>query len=278
MTNDHPLNSLKDKVAVIMGVANNYSIATGIAKCLDSFGVNLAFSYLPDKTGKMKTRVEKALSSINHQFLYPCDVSSDQSIEEFFDHLAKKFKKIDYLIHSIAFCPMEHIKSPVIDIPRDGFIKTLDISVYSLITCARHASKLMTTQSSSSSQNGSIVTMTYYGGEKVVAGYNIMGVAKSALEAAVRYLSYDLGKSKIRVNAISAGPIKTLASSALGVSKILNFYPTLTPLSQNINSQQVGESVAFLLSDLSSATTGQVIYVDGGYHLMAGSVKDKIKN
>lgn len=244
-----------------MGVANQYSIATGIAKILRAMGAELAFSYLPDTTGKMAHRVHKAIDVCSPSCVLACDVTDDQRIEEFFSQVHEKIGTIDFLVHSIAFAPLEDLKKPTLETSRHGFLEAMNISVYSLIACARAAKNIMP-------YGGSIVTMSYYGGEKVVPGYNVMGVAKSALESSVRYLAYDLGSSQIRINAISAGPVKTLASSAFGVSKMLDRHARLSPLQKNITSAEIGHSAAYLLGPLSTSTTGEILHVDAGYHAM----------
>ncbi|MCY4443469.1 MAG: enoyl-ACP reductase [Proteobacteria bacterium] len=259
--NAKPPQIFHNKVGVVMGVANRFSIATGIASVLRDMGAELIFSYLPDTTGKMATRVNKVLSPWNITLVEPCDVLDDQSIHAFFTKVQQTYGHIDFLVHSIAYAPLEDLKQKTINTSRQGFLKTMNVSVYSFLACAQKAAQLM-------NQGGTILTMSYYGGQKVVPGYNVMGIAKSALEAAVRYISYDLGAKGIRVNAISAGPIKTLAASAVGVSKMLKHYEDISPLQSTVSQKQVGESAAYLLSHLSSGTTGEVVHVDGGYHIM----------
>lgn len=249
------------KVGVVMGVANQFSIATGVAQVLRAMGAELALSYLPDPKGKMARRVRKVVDPWKPGYWAPCDVLSDASIADFFEGLAQTYAKVDFLVHSIAYAPLEDLKKSTLETSRQGFLDTMNVSVYSFIACLRAASEVM-------KDGGSVVTMSYYGGEKVIPGYNIMGVAKSALEAAVRYSAYDLGPRGIRVNAISSGPVKTLAASAVGVSKIIQRYRGLSPLQKNISQQDVGLSAAYLLSDLARSTTGEVLHVDAGYHVM----------
>lgn len=249
------------KVGVVMGVANQFSIATGIADVLRRMGAELAFSYLPDPKGKMAARVLKVVEPWQPKYWAPCDVLSDASIAEFFSGLAHAYESVDFLIHSIAYAPLEDLKKNTLKTSRQGFLDTMNISVYSFIACLDAVSDLLV-------DGGSVVTMSYYGGEKVIPGYNIMGVAKSALESAVRYGAYDLGTRGIRVNAISAGPLKTLAASAVGVNKIMKRYEGLSPLGRNITKTDVGLSAAYLLSDLARSTTGEVLHVDGGFHVM----------
>ena len=251
----------KGKVGVVMGVANQFSIATGIADVLRDMGAELAFSYLPDPKGKMAARVQKVIAPWSPKYWAPCDVLSDASIATFFQGLAQVYGKVDFLVHSIAYAPLEDLKKSTLETSRAGFLETMNISVYSFIACLRAVKDVLRDE-------GSVVTLSYYGGEKVIPGYNIMGVAKSALEATVRYGAYDLGERGIRVNAISAGPVKTLAASAVGVSKIIQKYQGLSPLKRNISKRDVGLCAAYLLSDLARATTGEVVHVDAGYHVM----------
>ncbi len=250
----------KGKKGVIMGVANHLSIAAGVAQYLHEQGADLAFSHLPD--GKMEQRVRKVTDPLGYEIVLPCDVSKDESVTEFFAKIKQAWGKIDFLVHSIAFATVDDIRCPTLQASREGFKQAMDISCYSLIATSRAASELMT-------DGGSIVTMSYYGGERVVPGYNMMGVCKSALEMTMKYVAYDLGQKNIRVNAISAGPIKTLAASAVGdFSKMLGFYAKGSPLGRNVTQTDVAKSTAFLLSDMSAGTTGEVLHVDGGYHVM----------
>ena len=260
-----PNQLFANKVGVVMGVANKFSIATGIADVLINSGAELAFSYLPDNADKMEGRVKKALAPLQPKVMAPCDVLNDESLNKFFATIKQNYGKIDFLVHSIAYAPLEDLKKRTLDASRDGFLNTMDCSVYSFIACAQRASKLM-------NSGGAIVTLSYYGAEKVIPGYNVMGLAKSALESAVRYASYELGPEHIRVNGISAGPLKTLSSSALGVSKIIRHATATTPLKTPLTQTQVGEATAFLLSDLSRAITGEILHVDNGYHAMGLSI------
>lgn len=250
----------KGKKGVIMGVANHLSIAAGVAQFLHEQGADLAFSHLPD--GKMEQRVRKVTDPLGYEIVLPCDVSKDESVTEFFGKIKQTWGQIDFLVHSIAFATVDDIRCPTLQASREGFKQAMDISCYSLIATSRAASELMT-------DGGSIVTMSYYGGERVVPGYNMMGVCKSALEMTMKYIAYDLGQKNIRVNAVSAGPIKTLAASAVGdFSKMLGFYAKGSPLGRNVTQTDVAKSTAFLLSDMSAGTTGEVLHVDGGYHVM----------
>lgn len=247
-----------------MGVANEYSIAAGVAKVLAAEGATLGFSHLPDKEGRdrMEKRVRRVADPLGAQLVLPCDVTSDADIEAFFKAIGERFGKIDFLVHSIAFAPLEDIRCATVDATRDGFRIAMDISVYSFIAASKYAARLM-------GDGGSIVTMSYFGGEKVVGGYNLMGVCKAALESAMTYVAYDLGPKGIRVNAVSAGPIKTLASSAVGeFSEMLALNAAVAPMGRNVTTDDVGNATAFLLSHMSGATTGEVMHVDYGYHIM----------
>lgn len=252
------------KKGVVMGVANEYSIATAVAKFLADEGAAMAFSHLPDKEGRdrMLKRVQRVAEPLGVTFLRPCDVNSDDDIKQFFAEVQKGFGNIDFFVHSIAYAPLDDIRCATIDASREGFRVAMDTSCYSFIATAREAAKLM-------QDGGSMVTMSYFGGEKVIGGYNLMGVAKAALEMATRYLAFDLGPKNIRVNAVSAGPIKTLASSAVGdFSAMLKLHGAIAPLGRNVTSEEVGKATGFLLSDLATSMTGDVLHVDGGYHIM----------
>ena len=250
------------KKGIIMGVANQKSIATAVAKTLHKEGASLGFSYFPDDTGKMEKRVSGALKDLEPAFLLPCDISKDEDITQFFDKVEQHFGKIDFLVHSIAFAALEEIRKPTLEVSRKGFLEAMDASAYSLIAAAQRASSLM-------EQGGSICAMTYFGGEKVIPGYNLMGVCKSALDHSIRYLAYDLGAKGIRCNGVSAGPIRTLASSAVGDFKeMLHVNAAMSPLGQNVTADDVGRSTAYLLSDMAQAVTGEILHVDSGYHVM----------
>ena len=246
------------KKGLIFGVANKNSIAWGIAEALHSEGAELGFSYAGEI---LKKRIDPLAESIGSQFVEECDVTDDAAIDELFAKAEKQFGSIDFMVHSIAFAPREELGGRFSDTSREGFRIALDISCYSLVALARRARKIMP-------DGGSIMTMTYYGAEKVTPNYNVMGVAKAALEATVRYLAWDLGQDQIRVNAISAGPIKTLAASGIsGFRKSLNYVGAVAPMG-NITQNNVGDAARFLLSDWSTGITGEVLYVDGGYNIM----------
>jgi enoyl-[acyl-carrier protein] reductase I len=249
---------LEGKTGVILGVANDFSIAWGCAKRAQKEGANLILSYLNDK---MKKRVEPLANEINSD-ICELDVSNKESIEKFFEFLKNKYDKIDFLIHSIAFANKEDLGGDFIDTSKEGFLLAMDISAYSLIEVSRKIYPLM-------KNGGSIVTLTYLGSTRVVPSYNVMGVAKAALEANVRYLANSLGPKNIRVNAISAGPVNTLSARGIsGFTNILKFTEEKAPLRRNITIEDVGNVASFLASDYSSAITGEIIFVDCGMNIL----------
>lgn len=251
---------LQNKKGIIFGVANKRSIAWATAQALHEAGARLAFSYQGDR---LKENVEGLTNeAMPGSLLLPCDVTKQDEVEETFKRVGEEFGRLDFLIHSIAFAPREALGGEYLNTSREAFLTALEVSAYSLVQLARAAVPLMT-------EGGSIVCMTYYGAEKVVAGYNVMGVAKAALEASTRYLANDLGARNIRVNAISAGPIQTL--SARGVadfSSMLKHVAEHAPLHRNVEPREVGNTALFLCSALSSGITGEVIHVDCGYNIM----------
>ena len=250
---------MKNKRGLIMGVANERSIAWGIAQTLYEAGAELAFSYTGEN---LKRRVEPLAEKVNSDKVYQCDVTDDSSIQAMFSDLEKTWGKLDFVVHAVAFSDKEELKGRFIDTTRENFKNTMDISAYSLTAIAKYAEPLLT-------EHASIITLSYYGAEKVVANYNAMGVAKAALEASVRYLAADMGPSGTRVNAISAGPIRTLAASAIGGFKtILSTNEKIAPMRQNVTTQDVGKTALWLLSDLSSGVTGETVYVDGGANIV----------
>jgi len=263
------------KKGVIMGVANDHSIAAAIAQHLDKEGAELAFNHLPDKDDrkKMERRVRKVTDSLNTKLIMPCDVASDEDIKNFFGAVREVFGTIDFFVHSIAFADVEDIRKPTVECSRAGFKLAMDISCYSMIATGREAAALMP-------NGGAMIGMSYYGGEKVVAGYNMMGVCKAALDSAIKYMAFDLGEKKIRVNGLSAGPLRTLAASAVGdFQGMLSLYASISPLGRNITPAEVAQSAAFLLSDMSTATTGEILHVDSGYSIMGnpGRAVEKFK-
>jgi enoyl-[acyl-carrier protein] reductase I len=253
------------KRGVIMGLANNRSIAWGIAKALANAGAEIAFTYQGEA---LKRRVEPLASEIGGWVVSDCDVGETASIDRAFETISQKWDKIDFLVHAIGFSDKNELTGRYIDTSQDNFRKSMDISVYSFTAVAQRAEKLM-------SEGGSLLTLTYYGAEKVMPHYNVMGVAKAALEASVRYLAVDLGGQNIRVNAISAGPIKTLAASGIGDFRyILKWNEYNSPLKRTTTIEEVGDSALYLLSDLGRGTTGEVMHVDSGYHVVGMKAVD----
>ncbi|WP_319772950.1 enoyl-ACP reductase FabI [Breoghania sp.] len=250
---------MKGKRGLVMGVANNRSIAWGISKALSDAGAELAFTYQGDA---LKKRVEPLAAELGGIVVGHCDVTDESTIDAVFAEVEKQWGKIDFLVHAIAFSDKDQLTGRYVDTTADNFALTMQISCYSLTAIARRAEKLMT-------DGGSILTLTYFGAERVMPNYNVMGVAKAALEASVRYLAVDLGPNKVRVNAISAGPIKTLAASGIGDFRyILKWNEYNSPLRHNTTVEEVGDSALFLLSDLSRGITGEVTHVDSGYHVV----------
>ena len=251
---------LEGKKALITGVANERSIAYGIAKSFRREGAELAFTYASEK---LRKRVEEIARELGSNLVTKCDVSSDEDIEALFKFLKDRWGDLDIVVHSVAYAPKEEFKGGVIDTSREGFKVAMDVSVYSLIALTRRILPLM------EGRNGSIVTLTYYGSEKVVPHYNVMGIAKAALEATVRYLAYDIAKHGHRINAISAGPVKTLAAySITGFHLLMEHTTKVNPFGKPITIDQIGDVAAFLCSDWASGITGEVVHVDHGYHIM----------
>ncbi len=252
-------NLMKNKRGLIMGVANEKSIAWGIAKAIADQGGELAFTYQGEA---LKKRVEPLANSVNSNIILPCDVLNDKDIDTTFKELEKQWSKLDFLVHAIAFSDKEELKGNYLDTSRENFNNTMNISVYSFTAVAKRASEMM-------ENGGSMLTLTYYGSEKVMPHYNVMGLAKSALESSVRYLAADLGDKNIRVNSLSAGPIKTLAASGIGDFRyILKWNEYNSPLRRNVTLEDVGGSAVYLLSDLSTAVSGETHHVDCGYHVV----------
>lgn len=250
---------LAGKRALVFGVANERSIAWGISQALHDAGARLGFTFLGDALEK---RVRPLAESVDSDLVLPCDVTDDAQIEAVFEEVEEKWGGLDILIHAVAFAHREDLEGRFVDTSRAGFQTALDISAYSLVALARHAEPLM-------KDGGSIVTLTYYGAEKVVPNYNVMGVAKAALEASVRYLASDLGPAGIRVNAISAGPIKTLAASGIrGFRGILGVAEERAPLRRNVTQQEVGKTALYLCSDWGAGVTGETLYVDAGLSIL----------
>jgi enoyl-[acyl-carrier protein] reductase I len=250
---------LAGKTAVVFGLANKRSIAWGIAQKLHAAGATLAICY---QNERMKLEAEGLIAELPGASGFQCDVSSDQEIDALFAALKEKYGKLDILVHAVAFAPATDLRGEFINTSREGFRTAMDVSVYSLIAVTRGAAPLMT-------DGGSVMTLSYYAAEKVVPNYNVMAVAKAGLESSVRYLAWNLGTRNIRVNAISAGPIKTLAARGVGdLSEMMKSHADRAPLHRNVDQLEVGGAALFLASDLSSAITGEVMYVDCGYNVM----------
>ncbi|KKN04943.1 hypothetical protein LCGC14_1092310 [marine sediment metagenome] len=254
---------LQGKRALIVGVASPRSIASGIAHAMAREGAELAFTY---QNEKLKSRVEKIAEECGSDpaLVFPCDVSSDQEIADVFTSLAKHWDGIDIVVHSVAFAPREQLQGGYVDsVTREGFAMANDISAYSFAALAKEAKPMM------AGRNGSLLTLSYLGAEKAIDNYNVMGIAKAALEASVRYMAYSLGEEGIRVNAVSAGPIKTLAAAGIGdFGKMLAYGERNSPLRRNVTIDEVGNVAAFLCSDLASGVTGEITYVDAGYNIV----------
>jgi len=249
------------KRGIIFGVANNKSIAWGIAQQLKEAGAELAFTYLNEALEK---RVRPLAESLGSEVILPCDVQDEAQLTEVFGELEKRWGKIDFVVHAIAFANRDDLKNPFSQTSREGFQLALDVSAYSLVSMTRAAMPIL-------NAGGSIVTMSYLGAMRAIPGYNIMGVAKAALEASVRYLAAELGARGVRVNAISAGPIKTLAASGVGnFNEKLRVMESRSPLKRTITQEEVGKATLYLLSDLSSGVTGEIHYVDGGFSIAEG--------
>jgi enoyl-[acyl-carrier protein] reductase I len=251
---------LDGRKALIFGIANDHSLAWGIAKALHEQGATLGFSSVESLLDK---RVRPLAERLGVDFVEPCDVQDDAQIQRVFDRWRERHGELDILVHALAFAKREELDGAFADTSRDGFALALDVSAYSLVALTRAALPILR-------PGASVLTLTYYGSEKVVAHYNVMGVAKAALEASVRYLAADLGPRGIRVNAISSGPVRTLAASGIsGFKSMYGTFKDIAPLRQNITIDDVGRAAVFLCSDLSGAITGEVLYVDGGYNVLA---------
>ena len=253
------------KRGLIMGLANDKSIAWGIAQAIAAQGAEIAFSYQGEA---LKKRVEPLAASIGMNTFVECDVSNEESIDALFAHLAALWGKIDFVVHAIGFSDKSELRGRYVDTSRANFLMTMDISVYSFTAVCQRAAAMM-------NDGGSLLTLTYYGAEKVMPNYNVMGVAKAGLEASVKYLAEDLGKDGIRVNAISAGPIKSLAASGISDFRyIMKWNELNSPLRRNVTQEEVGKAALYLLSDLGSGTTGENLHVDAGYHVVGMKAVD----
>jgi len=257
MTDPRPL--MAGKRGLVMGVANDRSIAWGIAKAVADHGGELAFTFQGEALEK---RVRPLAESVGSKLVLPCDVTDAGSVDGVFRTLAEAWGRLDFVVHAVAFSDKDELKGKYVDTSRENFLRTMDISCFSFTDVCRRALPLMT-------EGGSLLTLTYFGAERVMPHYNVMGVAKAGLEASVRYLAADLGAQKIRVNAISAGPIKTLAASGIGDFRyILKWNELNSPLRRNVTIEEVGNAGLYLLSELSSGVTGEVHHVDAGYHVV----------
>ena len=250
---------------LVMGVANDKSIAWGIAQACSAQGAELAFTYQGDA---LKKRVEPLAASVGSELVLPCDVTDMASIDAVFEALGSRWERLDFLVHAIAYADKNELKGRYVDTSLDNFLMSMNVSCYSFTAVAQRAEKLMT-------DGGSMITLTYYGAERVMPHYNVMGVAKAALECSVRYMAMDLGPKSIRVNALSAGPIKTLAASGIGDFRyILKWNELNSPLRRNVTQADVGKAGLYLLSDLSSGVTGETHHVDSGYHVVGMKAED----
>jgi enoyl-[acyl-carrier protein] reductase I len=253
------------KKGLVFGIANDRSIAWAITKQLAAEGAEMGFTHLPDRDPerpKAEKKLRKLVEPIGAKLVMPCDVQNDDLLDAVFAAAGETFGQLDFIVHSMAYAPLDDLKGPVSGVSRGGFNMSMEISAYSLMNLAGRAKPLMT-------DGGSILAMTYLGGETVIPGYNLMGICKAALESALGYLAHELGPDGIRVNAVSAGPLKTLAASAVGdFNKMMKLYETFSPLRRNVTSEEVGKTAMFLLSDMASGITGENVHVDSGYHIM----------
>ncbi len=254
------MGMLVGKKGIIFGVANDHSLAWYCAKALHEEGAELAFTYQGEA---LERRIRPLADSVGSKFVEQCDLSSDEAIDKIFTQLKKQWETIDFVIHAVAFANKQDLEGHFVDTTRDGFKLAMDVSAYTLTAVAKRASEMM------NGNGGSIVTLTYYGAEKVVPHYNVMGVAKAALEASVRYLAADLGDKNIRVNAISAGPVRTLAAMGIaGFREMLKVVEAKAPLKRNIQAEEVGKTALYFVSNMSSGVTGEIIHADCGYSIL----------
>jgi enoyl-[acyl-carrier protein] reductase I len=251
---------------LVLGVANDHSLAWAIAKEILAGGGQIGFSHLPDRPDDERQRNRRRVAQLtdpepNAKFLVPMDVSSDEQIAAVMDRAKQEFGTVDFVVHSIAYAPLDDLKGETTDCSREGFRTAMETSAYSLLAVGRLCRKIL-------SKDASILTLTYFGGEKVVPGYNIMGVCKATLDACVKYMAYDLGPAGVRVNAVSAGPVRTLAGRGAGVDEMLGLYERMAPMGRNITQDEVGKAGAWLLSKDSFGITGEILHVDAGYNIM----------
>lgn len=259
------------KKGLIFGIANDRSIAWAITEQLHQEGAKLGFTHLPDadpERPKAEKRLRKLVDPLDPGLVMPCDASKDADLDAVFAEAEKTFGQIDFVLHSMAYAPIDELKGRVTDVSRDAFKLSMDISAYTLIAIANRAEKLMP-------NGGNILAMTYLGGETVIPGYNLMGICKATLESSMTYLAHELGPKNIRVNALSAGPLRTLAASAVGeFDQMQKLYQAFSPLRRNVTHEEVGKTGMFLMSDVCSAVTGEIFHVDGGYHIMGAPPHD----
>lgn len=259
------------KKGIVFGIANDRSIAWSIAKSLFAEGAEMAFTHLPDRDPerpKAERKLRKLVEPHGAKVVLACDVQDEANLDQVFETVKQDMGEIDFVLHSIAFAPKDELQGPVYDVTNEGFTLSMQISCYSLISIAKRAKEIM-------KPGGNILTLTYLGGEKVIPGYNLMGICKAALESTVGYLANELGPKGIRVNALSAGPLKTLSSSAVdGFSKMLDFNASFSPLRRNIEVDEVGKFAMAMMSDLGSGMTGENIHIDAGYHIMGAPPVD----
>lgn len=272
------MGSFDGKKGLILGVANDHSIAWAIASQIMAEGGECGFTHLPDRADDERQRNRRRVSMLtdkcpNAKFLVPLDVSKDEDIAAVMTKAGQEFGKLDFLLHSIAFASLDDLKRDTIETSRDGFKMAMEISAYSLLAVANAAKDLL-------NPGAAILTMTYFGGEKAVPGYNVMGICKAALDSCVKYLAFDLGPRGVRVNALSAGPVRTLAGRGAGVEDMLGLYEKMSPLGRNITHEECGRTGSFLLSDKSSGITGEIVHLDCGYNIMGspGRLLDAVKN
>ena len=259
------------KKGIVFGIANDHSIAWAITQELFAEGAEIGFTHLPDKDParpKNENKIRKLVDPLGAKFVMPCNVTDDEHLDQVFAKTEEEFGKIDFVLHSIAFAPPADLTGPVYNVSRDGFKLSMEISVYSLIAMAGRARGLL-------NEGGNLLTLSYLGGETVVPGYNLMGLCKAALESAVGYLASEFGPEGKRVNAVSAGPVKTVSASGVGdIKKMFQLYETFSPMRRNITAQEVGRSSMFLMSDYASGISGEVLHVDAGYHCVGAPPLD----
>lgn len=262
---------LTGKKGLVIGIANDRSIAWAITQQLHAQGAEMGFTHLPDKDParpKMEGRLRNLVEPLGAKLITSCDVQKDEDLDKVFAAVKETFGQLDFILHSVAYAPTEDLKGPTHACSRSGFVTAMEISCYSLLAVAHRAKPVM-------APGGSILTLTYLGGETVIPGYNIMGICKAALESSVKYLAHEFGPGGVRVNALSAGPIKTLSTSAVSdFDHMLKLYDGMAPLRRNVTLEDVGKSGAYLLSDMSSGVTGECLHVDSGYHVMGAPPAD----